>query len=82
MPVIRYKEYNIKGKPTRLGADHGINIAFDSKEMFVQTEVKVYPFESFLAEFGGALSLFTGFTFVIILDLIEATIQKCRSKFK
>ena len=73
----RYKQYNIKGKPTRLGADHGINIAFDSKEMVVQTEVKVYPFE-----FGGALSLFTGFTFVIILDFIEATVQKCRSQFK
>ena len=80
--LTRYKHYKIKGKPTTLGADHGLNIAFDSKEIFVETEVKIYPFESFLAEFGGALSLFTGFTFVIILDLVEATLQNCRAKFK
>ena len=66
--MTRYKHYKIKGKPTTLGADHGINIAFDSKEIFVETEVKIYPFESFLAEFGGALGLFLGFSFMTIWD--------------
>ena len=38
----RYKHYTIKGQPTTLGADHGVNIAFDSKEMFVQANNQMF----------------------------------------
>ena len=34
----------------------------------VEEEVLVYPFQSFLAEFGGALGLFLGFSFMTIWD--------------
>ena len=34
-------------------------------------EVEVYPLESFISEFGGALGLFIGFSFMMIWDLIE-----------
>ena len=33
-----------------------------------EEEVLVYPFQSFLAEFGGSLSLFLGFSFMTIWD--------------
>ena len=31
----------------------------------------LYPFESFVAEFGGALGLFTGFSFMLFADFVE-----------
>ena len=36
----------------------------------VEEEVLVYPFQSFLAEFGGALGLFLGFSFMTIWDSV------------
>ena len=34
-------------------------------------QVEAYPFSSFLAEFGGALSLFTGFSFMMLHEGLE-----------
>ena len=33
--------------------------------------MELYPFQSFLAEFGGALGLFTGFSFMFFADLAD-----------
>ena len=38
-------------------------------------EVLVYPFESFMAEFGGALGLFLGVSFMTIWDGISSVIS-------
>ena len=38
-------------------------------------KVELYPFESFLAEFGGALGLFTGFSFMFFADLADAVLK-------
>ena len=38
-------------------------------------EVLVYPFESFVAEFGGALGLFLGVSFMTIWDGIRSVIS-------
>ena len=40
----------------------------------IEEEVLVYPFESFLAEFGGALGLFLGVSFMTIWDGINGVI--------
>ena len=40
----------------------------------------VYPFASFLAEFGGALGLFTGFSFMIIPDIANLLARKMEGK--
>ena len=34
-------------------------------------EVLVYPFESFMAEFGGALGLFLGFSFLGAVSMLQ-----------
>ena len=34
----------------------------------IETEELIYPWESFLAEFGGCLGLFLGFSFMTIWD--------------
>ena len=47
--------------------------------MSVYEEVRVYPFESFLAEVGGALGLFLGFSFIMIWDLLIYGIKILKS---
>ena len=37
----------------------------------------VYPELSFIAEFGGALGLFVGFSFYMIWDVMEWMVGKC-----
>ena len=44
------------------------------------TQVLVYPFASFLAEFGGALGLFTGFSFMIFPDIVNLVVKKVDGK--
>ena len=36
----------------------------------VETEELIYPWQSLVAEFGGALGLFLGFSFMTIWDLV------------
>ena len=36
----------------------------------VETEELIYPWQSLVAEFGGALGLFLGFSFLTIWDLV------------
>ena len=39
-----------------------------------EEEVLVYPFQSFLAEFGGSLGLFLGFSFMTIWDGMKSLV--------
>ena len=48
-----------------------INLIRATKTTVIETEVLVYPFSSFLAEFGGALGLFVGFSFMVFWDLMQ-----------
>ena len=45
-------------------------------------EVIIYPMESFVAEFGGALGLFLGFSFMMIWDAIDVMISYCMANKK
>ena len=42
--------------------------------------MELYPFLSFLAEFGGALSLFTGFSFMLFPDIVNSIIRRIKGK--
>ena len=37
----------------------------------VETEALIYPWTSLVAEFGGALGLFIGFSFMMVWDGVE-----------
>ena len=54
-----------------LMAGYGVGIVFLSTEFTLEEEAYVYPFISFVAEFGGALGLFLGFSFLMVWDIIE-----------
>ena len=43
-----------------------------SKYTQAEEEVLVYPFQSFIAEFGGCLGLFLGFSFMTIWDGLKS----------
>ena len=43
----------------------------------MEEEEWVYPSLSFLAEFGGALGMFLGFSFMTIWDFLVLTFKKC-----
>jgi len=66
-----HRRYRIRDNPATSSTDNGMRINFSSKDMEVITQVELYPFQSFLAEFGGALGLFTGFSFMFFADLAD-----------
>ena len=43
-----------------------------SADIRKETEVLTYPVKSLVAEIGGTLGLFLGFSFMMVLDWIEA----------
>ena len=50
------------------------SISFSTNVLTVMEEQYVYPMDSFIAEVGGALGLFLGFSFLMIWDLIQFVI--------
>ena len=59
----------------------GLTIVLGAKKFMKRKEVEVYPLESFISEFGGALGLFIGFSFMMIWDLIEMLLTILIAKF-
>ena len=48
-----------------------LGISFATTQVTIKTEIYIYPFSSFLAEFGGALGMFLGFSFFMLWDFIK-----------
>ena len=42
-----------------------------STDTIERTEQLLYPLESFVSEFGGALGLFLGFSFLMVWEVLE-----------
>ena len=63
----------------RLGAtDCTIDIVFSSRVVVVEKEEKTFPFQSFVAECGGCLGLFLGFSFLLVWDGLMETFGNIR----
>ena len=60
----------------------GISISFSSSSLIVKKEAYVYPFTSFVAEFGGSLGLFLGFSFYGFWDIIIGVAKASKINFK
>ena len=54
------------------------SMAFSTNVLTVMEEEYVYPLDSFIAEFGGALGLFMGFSFLMIWDLIQFGLESIK----
>ena len=44
--------------------------------MLEKKEAYVYPWTSLVAEFGGTLGLFVGFSFLMVWDIIDEVLTK------
>ena len=53
-----------------------VAFAAATRKTQVEEEVLRYPFDSFVAEFGGALGLFLGFSFMTIWQEIKGCFNK------
>ena len=68
-----YHKYSVVGTPLKWemkGVSY-INLFYTSTDIITSQEVLLYPFDSLVSEFGGALGLFLGFSFLGLLDIIQ-----------
>ena len=49
---------------------------FAKEDVLIEKELTSYSELSLLGEFGGALGMFLGFSFLMVLDLIEVAMLK------
>ena len=71
-----YTKYQLNGDPIKVEEiTTKIVIMLSSSDVAKRTEEFIYPIESFVSEFGGALGLFLGVSFVMIWDSLEIFIK-------
>jgi hypothetical protein len=70
----RYQQYTIIGAPTQVDLDGKayIGLRFANTDTTVTKEVLIFPSDSLVSEFGGALGLFLGFSFIGALGSLAA----------
>ena len=68
-----YQHYSVVGTPHRFEVKNYtyIQLFYTSIDTRTNQEVLLYPFDSLVSEFGGALGLFLGFSFLGLLDIIQ-----------
>ena len=89
LPPCSYMKYKVLSTQT-MNPQFGFELQYAARDLTVVKEVGphyktnpqelLYPFTSFLAEFGGALGLFLGFSFVMLWDF-ALTILHCCIKY-
>ena len=81
LPPCQYTEYTLAKDPMKTKQDKmTLNILLSSTNIKTRTEKTIYSGVSFVAEFGGALGLFLGFSFLMIWDgtkTILFSLTKC-----
>ena len=60
----------------------GFMFGFSSNSLTIKEEKLLYPFDSFLADFGGCLGLFLGLSFLSIWDMFVSILIPVSNKFK
>ena len=58
----------------------GLMIGYSSNSLVVKEETLIYPLQSFLAEVGGSLGLFLGFSMIGLWDTIASMLKIVFSK--
>jgi hypothetical protein len=65
-----------------MGEDFGFALSATSSDIVVATEELLFPITSLVAEFGGTLGLFLGFSFMALWDEAEILIKGIRKIIK
>ena len=67
-----YKEYKfVESSPNPIPNPQSVAFWAASHKTHIEEEVLIYPFTSLVAEFGGSLGLFLGFSFITIWHEIK-----------
>ena len=67
-----YTDYKLATEPWKMDNNpQKLCIGFSRPDVLKRTEKQIYPLESFVSEFGGALGLFLGFSCTMIWDGLE-----------
>ena len=67
-----YRKYTVLTDLMKgLGVGFGVGVVFPSTEITLEEEDYVYPLLSFVAELGGALGMFLGFSFLMALNFLH-----------
>ena len=73
----KYEDVGSSSLTSKIGQNEmRIQLNFASTQVTIKKEVYVYPFLSLLAEFGGALGMFLGFSFLMIWDVMKLALMK------
>ena len=76
-----YKEYKLVETPleAKMGTTEcSLDIIFASRVVVVEKEEKTFPFQAFVAECGGCLGLFLGFSFLLVWDGLMEAVKKTK----
>ena len=79
-----YIHYSIVGTPRKFEVQgfSYFGLYYTSVDRTTSQEVLLYPFDSLVSEFGGALGLFLGFSFLGLLDIIQTACTDILERFK
>ena len=69
------KEFALSDKEMSEKNEIWIDLTLAGLTINVKKEIFVFPLRSFISEFGGALGLFLGFSFIMIWDTIETLLM-------
>ena len=72
-----FREFAVAYTERRGKGGNDLQIKFADDEIVVETEDYVYEWISFIAECGGALGLFLGFSFTMVLDMLLTSGKTC-----
>ena len=69
----RYTRYTLPAEPKDVSYLNAslVSLVMATATVTKRTEVLMYPLESLVAEFGGALGMFLGFSFIMFWDWLE-----------
>ena len=82
LPCV-YSEYKLLGKPILVDENaYGFQLGFARTDAVEEREGFVYEMISFVSEFGGALGLFLGFSFLDIWTIMDLTIAALKKSLK
>ena len=68
-----FTQYTLPAEPQQITFFNAsiVSLVLARATVTLRTEVLRYPLESLVAEFGGALGMFLGFSFIMIWDWLE-----------
>ena len=68
-----YNDYKLATEPKKFAWETQLlQLEFSRPDLLERTEQLLYPIDSFISEFGGALGLFLGFSCIMIWDAVES----------